>query len=182
MTSSGAPSRQKPWTVFVDRDGTLVVDQVRGVDIAKLQLRSGAKEALQLWKDAGWRIVGVTNNSGLARGLYSEAQMHAFHRAIEAQTGVKLDAWYFCPHLPDAGCACRKPKTGMFDAAIRDLGIDPKRCFMVGDTTGDMGAGAAIGAKTIFIPAALDKTAPADFIGADLFDAARWSLAVASKA
>lgn len=164
------------WTVFIDRDGTLVVDQVHGVDIARLELRPGAKEAMRLWKEAGWRVVGVTNNSGLARGKYTEAQMHAFHRAIEEALGGKLDAWYFCPHLPDAACACRKPKTGMFDAAIRDHGIDAKRSFMVGDTAGDMGAGAAIGARTIYVASTSAPLPAADHVAPDLAEAARWSL------
>src|SRR5687767_14851933 len=101
MSLNATSSRQKPgstWTVFVDRDGTLNVDQVHGVDVARLELRPGAREAIRLWNDAGWRVVVVTNNSGIGRGKYTEAQMHAFHRALAERLGGRIDAWYFCPH------------------------------------------------------------------------------------
>jgi D-glycero-D-manno-heptose 1,7-bisphosphate phosphatase len=169
------------WTVFIDRDGTLVVDQGHGVDLARLELRPSAKEAIGLWKQAGWRIIGVTNNSGLARGKYTQAQMHAFHRAIEVALGTTLDAWYFCPHMPEAGCACRKPKTGMFEAAMHDHDIDAKRAFMIGDTASDMGAGAAIGARTVYVPSTSEPHPEADFVAHDLKEAARWTLALAAE-
>lgn len=168
-------SPESGWTVFIDRDGTLVVDQVHGVDVARLELRPGAAEAMRAWRAAGWRVVGVTNNSGLARGKYTEAQMHAFHRAIEERIG-KLDAWYFCPHMPEAGCACRKPLLGMFEQAIRDHGIDPRRSFMVGDTAADMGAGANLGARTVFVPSHPGDVPPASFVAKDLAAAAAWTL------
>lgn len=164
------------WTIFLDRDGTLVEDQVHGVDIAKLRLRPGAKEAIAMWRAAGWRVVGITNNSGIARGRYSEAQMHAFHRAIEDALGASFDGWYFCPHLPDAGCACRKPRTKLLEDAIRDLRLDPARSFMIGDSEGDVQAGAAVGARTVFVPAKPGATAKADHVAADLLQAARWTL------
>lgn len=166
------------WTVFLDRDGTLNVDQIHGVDIAKLELRPGVRDGLAMWNAAGWRIVVVTNQSGIARGKYTEAQMHAFHRALAESAAARIDAFYFCPHLPDAGCACRKPATGMFDAAIRELGVDPARAFMVGDTEADMAAGAAIGARTVFIPSKPGPAPRADRVAVDLADAARWTLEV----
>ena len=163
-------------TIFIDRDGTLVVDQVHGVDVARLELRPGAKDALRMWRAAGWRIVGITNNSGIARGKYTEAQMHAFHRAIEDALGSRLDGWYFCPHMPDAGCACRKPRTAMFEAAIRDHAIDPKRSFMIGDTEADAQGGAAIGARTVHVPSKPGPAPKADHVAPDLAEAARWTL------
>ena len=167
------------WTVFVDRDGTLNVDQVHAVDVARLELRPGAREALRLWSGAGWRVVVVTNQSGIARGKYAEADMHAFHRALEERLGGGVDAFYFCPHLPDAGCACRKPRTGMLDAAIADLGIDPGRSFMVGDTEADMQAGAAVGARTVYVPSKDGVPPRADHVARDLREAAEWTLAQA---
>lgn len=169
------------WTVFVDRDGTLNVDQVHGVDIAKLELRPGAQEAIALWNASGWRVIVVTNQSGLARGKYTEAQMHAFHRALEERLGGSVDAFYFCPHLPDAGCACRKPGTALFEAAIRERGVDPRRAFMVGDTEADMQAGAAIGARTVFVPSKGGAAPKADHVARDLAEAARWTLAQARR-
>lgn len=162
------------WTVFVDRDGTLNVDQVHGVDIDRLELRPGAREAMRAWRDRGWRIVMITNQSGIARGKYTEAQMHAFHRALEERLGARFDAIYFCPHMPDAGCACRKPRTGMLDAAIRDLGIDTSRAFLVGDGEADMEAGAAVGARTVFVASKPGAVPKADHVARDLDEAAKW--------
>lgn len=174
MTAGASPGR---WTVFIDRDGTLVIDQVHNVDVSRLTLRPGAVEAIRLWREAGWRIVGVTNNSGIARGKYTEDEMRAFHRAIEERLGAgPLDGWYFCPHMPEAGCACRKPLTGMFERAIRELGIDPRRSFMVGDTAADVGAGAAIGARTVFIASHEGVAPAATFVAGDLAEAAGWTL------
>ncbi|HUR69004.1 MAG TPA: HAD family hydrolase [Candidatus Thermoplasmatota archaeon] len=165
------------WTVFIDRDGTLNVDQVHNVDVARLTLRPGAQEALALWNAQGWRVVVVTNNSGIARGKYTEPDMHAFHAALEAGLGGRIDAFYFCPHMPDAGCGCRKPETGMFDAAISDLGIDPRRSFMIGDTAADMEAGRRIGARSIYVAAKEGAPAPpADHVARDLREAAEWTL------
>lgn len=170
------------WTVFLDRDGTLNVDQVRGVDIAKLELMPGAREALALWKAAGWKLIVITNQTGLARGLYTRAQMDAFHLALEERLGVRMDGFYVCPHAADAGCACRKPRTGLFEAAIREQGIDPRRSFTIGDKPWDIEAGTAAGTRTVFVPSEARAAPPADHVARDLADAARWTLAVARAA
>ncbi len=172
-------SQQKP-TVFVDRDGTLNVDQVRQVDVAKLVLMPGAAEAIRLWNSAGWRVVVVTNQSGLGRGLYTEADMHAFHRALVERLGGGVEAFYWCPHLPDAGCACRKPGTALFERAAKERGIDLRASFVVGDSWMDVGAGQAIGARTVLVPSKADALAACakapDHVARDLADAARWTL------
>jgi len=176
--------------IFVDRDGTLNVDQVRGVDVAKLQLMPHAAEAMRAWRDAGWRIVVVSNQSGLGRGLYTEAQMHAFHRALEARLGVAPDAYDWCPHLPDAGCACRKPGTQMFDRTAARLGVDLHESIVVGDSWRDVLAGQRAGARaTVLVPspgrdddaearAAVGEPPKPSYVARDLLDAARWTLRV----
>src|SRR5207244_6593720 len=117
-------------TVFVDRDDTLVVDQVRAVEVAHLKLMPGAREAVASWRDAGWRVVLFTNNAGIGRSLYTEADMVRYHQAIEAALGSRFDAVLFCPHLPDAGCDCRKPRTGLLERfASRD---ELRSSFVVG--------------------------------------------------
>lgn len=179
-------------TVFVDRDGTLNVDQVRRVDIAKLEVMPGAAEALRLWNDAGWRVLVITNQSGLARGFYTEADMHAFHRALLARLGGHVDGFYWCPHMPDAGCACRKPGTALLERAAKEHGVDLRRSFMVGDSWMDVGAGAAVGARTVLVPhagrdfdaeclAGLGRVVRPDHIARDLAAAARWMLAAGDE-
>jgi len=177
-------------TVFIDRDGTLNVDQVHGVDISKLQLPPRAAEAMRLWREAGWRIIVVSNQSGIARGLYSEADMHAFHRALETRLGVTPDAYYWCPHLPDAGCACRKPGTLLYERAAQEHGIDLATSFVVGDSWRDVLAGKRFGARgTVLVPSpgrddaqearkATGEVPGPDLVASDLLEAATWTLAL----
>ena len=175
-------------TVFVDRDGTLCEDQVHGVDAAKLRLRPGAREAIALWKAAGWRVVMVTNQSGIGRGLYDEAAMRRFHDALADELGAPFDGVYHCPHLPDAGCACRKPKAGMMQRAAHEMGVDLSTSFVVGDSWRDVAAGQAAGCWTVQVPSrgdadaqeareSLGRVPTPDFVARDLAEAARWSLA-----
>lgn len=167
-------------TIFVDRDGTLNVDQVRRVDVDKLALMPGAAEAIRLWNAAGWPVVVVTNQSGIGRGFYTEEDMHAFHRALAERLGGRIEAFYWCPHLPDARCACRKPGTALFERAAQERGIDLKASFVVGDSWMDVGAGRAIGARTVLVPSKPDALAacaePPDHVARDLAEAARWTL------
>jgi D-glycero-D-manno-heptose 1,7-bisphosphate phosphatase len=181
-------------TLFVDRDGTLNVDQVHAVDVGRLQLTPGAADAMRLWRDAGWRLVVVSNQSGLARGSFSEADLRAFHRALAERLGVEPDAWYWCPHLPTAGCACRKPGTLLFERAMRDLSIRAADAYVVGDSWRDVLAGQRIGARgTVRVPApgrddagearaALGAVPTPSFEARDLLDAARWTLRDAERA
>ncbi|HEX2022851.1 MAG TPA: HAD family hydrolase [Candidatus Thermoplasmatota archaeon] len=168
-----------PPAVFLDRDGTLHVDMVRSVDLARLQLTPGAAEAMRLWREAGWRIVLVTNQSGIGRGLYTVADMERFHEELQARLGARFDAVYFCPHLPEDGCACRKPKPGMLLQAMRERAIDPARAVFVGDAASDVQAAKAAGVRSVAVappgsPAAL---AGPDHVAPDLAEAARWTLA-----
>jgi len=177
--SADTSSQQRP-TVFVDRDGTLNVDQVHGVSIEGLELRPGAAQAMRAWRDAGWRIVVITNQSGIARGKYTELEMHRFHEALQASLGVTFDALYFCPHLPDAGCACRKPAPGMLLQAAREHGIDLRASFMVGDSWLDVEAAEAVGARSVLVPSKPDtlskRAKRPDHVAEDLAAAAEWML------
>ena len=100
------------------------------------------------------RVVVVTNQSGIARGMYGEPEMHSVHakiRELLAPSGADFDAIYFCPHPPAAECCCRKPKPGMLLKAVEDLGIDPAISFMVGDRAGDIEAGISAGCKATYL-------------------------------
>jgi D-glycero-D-manno-heptose 1,7-bisphosphate phosphatase len=129
--------------VYLDRDGTLVVERHYLADPDDLQLVPGTAPALAALKQAGYALVVVTNQSGIARGLYTEADYEAVARrfeAILAEERVELDGSYHCPHHPDVTgvCACRKPSTGMYLQAARDLDLDPERSWYVGDKTTDV--------------------------------------------
>ena len=174
--------------VFVDRDGTLNVDQVRRVDVDKLVLMPGAAEAIHLWKKADLPVIVVTNQSGIERGLYTEDAMRAFHRALEEKLGGGIEAFYHCPHAPETRCACRKPGHALLTRAAAERGIDLARSFMVGDTWRDVVAGNAVGARTVLVPhpgddydaeclAGIGRVVQPDHVARDLAAAARWVLA-----
>ena len=138
---------------FLDRDGVLNVDHGYAFRPDQLQWIAGAPQAVRMLNEAGFTVIVVTNQSGIARGLYDEAAMHQFHAhmqdALRAQ-GAHIDAFYFCPHHPDGTikalavrCDCRKPGTGMFEQAASEWPIDLARSFMIGDKDSDMAAAAA---------------------------------------
>jgi D-glycero-D-manno-heptose 1,7-bisphosphate phosphatase len=113
-----------------------------------------AAEAIRRLNQAGVPVVVVTNQSGVARGYFPESLLHDVHERMKrelAQAGAHLDAVYYCPHGNSDACDCRKPKPGMLHRAARELGIDLKRSFVVGDRYGDMELAFNAGAKAIFV-------------------------------
>ena len=110
-------------------------------DPSRVALFAGAVEGLRTFREAGWRLIVVSNQSGLARGYFTREQLSAVtNRLAEllAVGGVGLDAIYYCPHGPDEGCDCRKPRLGMIVAACRDFAIDLPKSWMVGDKAADL--------------------------------------------
>ncbi|MEU8665205.1 D-glycero-alpha-D-manno-heptose-1,7-bisphosphate 7-phosphatase, partial [Actinoplanes philippinensis] len=149
--------------VLFDRDGTLVVDVPYNGDPALVRPMPGAREALDRLRAAGLRLGVVTNQSGLARGRFTAAQMAAVNRRVEELLGP-FDDWQICPHDDTAGCACRKPAPGMVIAAADALGVAPGRCAVVGDIGRDMEAALAAGATGILVPTGV--TLPAEVAAA----------------
>ena len=137
--------------VLFDRDGTLVVDVPYNGDPARVELVPGAREALDRLRAAGVRIGVVTNQSGIAKGLFTEAEMTAVHARVEELLG-QFDTWQVCPHDDAAGCRCRKPGPGLVIDAAAALGTTPERCVVVGDIGRDMAAAGAAGAAGILVP------------------------------
>lgn len=139
---------------FLDRDGVINEEVHYLHEPEKTVLIPGVAEALNKIHEHGYLAVIVTNQSGIARGMYGEPEMHSVHAKIKellATDGADFDAVYFCPHPPTAECSCRKPKPGMLLQAAKDLGIDPARSFMVGDRAGDMEAGQQAGCKATYL-------------------------------
>ncbi len=137
--------------VLLDRDGTLVEDVPYNSDPDKVRPVPGARVALDRLRAAGLKLAVVTNQSGLARGLFTERQLHRVHRRIEALLGP-FDCWQVCPHDDGDGCACRKPRPGLVHAAARALGTVPTRCALIGDIGRDVTAALAAGATGILVP------------------------------
>ena len=142
--------------VFLDRDGTIIVEREYLADPAGVELVPGAARAMKQLRDAGFLLVIVTNQSGIARGLYSEADFHAVQVRLEQilrDHGVTIDATYFCPHHPDFSgpCECRKPEPGMYRRAERELGADLARSFYVGDRNKDVEPATTLGGTGILV-------------------------------
>lgn len=143
--------------VFLDKDGTLLVDVPYNADPALVRWQPGACEALASLQQAGYALVVVSNQSGLARGRFSAAQFERLRasiaRRLSAEAGVRLTDFVFCPHAPRAdgspACVCRKPQPLMLRHAAAEHGLDLKRSWMVGDTLDDVEAGRRAGCRTI---------------------------------
>jgi D-glycero-D-manno-heptose 1,7-bisphosphate phosphatase len=162
--------------VFVDRDGTVIEDPGYLSDPESVRLVPGAADALRELGDRGFRLVVVSNQSGIARRLISEEQAAAVHERFVAELarrGVRLDGVRYCPHAPDAGCACRKPLPGLLVEAAEELGVDLARSFMVGDKQSDVEAGRRAGCRTILLAPDGDGVAVSDHVARDWSDVAR---------
>lgn len=158
MTDDGGGGTRRG-AVFFDRDGVLNLDagfvhrpdQVRWVE--------GAARAVRRANAAGLLAFVVTNQSGVARGLYGEDDVRALHRWMAAELareGARIDDWRFCPHHPDVGpaCRCRKPLPGMLEELIAAHGVDPALSLMIGDRESDMQAAAAAGVRGVLFTGA----------------------------
>jgi len=138
--------------VFFDRDGTLMRDENYCGDPALVSVYPGVPDALRKLKAAGFAIVIVSNQSGIGRGLITEAQYGAVQAEFLRQAGADLiDASYFCPDPPGAGSTRRKPEPGMVLEAARDLGLDMARSWLVGDKRSDIECGRRAGTRTILV-------------------------------
>lgn len=142
--------------VFLDRDGTVNVEKNYLHKIADWQWIDGAEDAIKRLKDAGYLVVIVSNQAGIARGMYSAEDVNLLHEFVNAELekiGAKIDAFYFCPHHPEitGECDCRKPSPRMLLQATRDLGIDPTKSWMVGDKKIDVEAGIAANVLPIMV-------------------------------
>ncbi len=177
--------------VFLDRDGVLIEDAHYVGSPDRVCLIPGAAEAVAGLNRAGWAVVVVTNQAGVAKGYFTAAAVEAVHEFLAEQLagyGARVDGFYYCPHHPEGEvtayrtrCACRKPEPGMIRAAAADLGLDPARSWMVGDRATDLEAGAAAGCRTVLVRtgygAGVDATAldrarlNLELVAADLADA-----------
>jgi histidinol-phosphate phosphatase family protein len=140
--------------LFVDRDGTLNPDLHYLKDAERLELFRGVGHALRVAREHGELIVCVTNQSGVERGFYTVEDVERIHRRLNERLGqarARVDAFYFCPHVPERGCACRKPGTELFERAGRELSLDLGASAVVGDRAIDIQAGQRLGLLTALV-------------------------------
>jgi D-glycero-D-manno-heptose 1,7-bisphosphate phosphatase len=168
--------------IFLDRDGTLIVDTGYCSNPADVKLIGGVQELLHQLKEAGFKLVIVTNQSGIGRGYFGEREFWAVQKEFERQVGDNLiDATYFCPDTPENASERRKPNPGMLLEAANDLGIDLTESYMIGDKVTDTEAGVRAGVKASILvsPGAPKKLSAsgAAFVVRDLRAAAQIILA-----
>lgn len=160
--------------VFLDRDGTLVEDREYAHALSDYAPLPGAYDAVRELRAAGFGAAVVTNQSGIGRGLFSEADFARFQAHLLADFaahGAELDASYHCPHTPEAGCDCRKPRPGLVLRAQRELAIDLPGSWVIGDRESDVALAASVGCRAVRIGggARADRVA----VARDLLEAVR---------
>jgi D-glycero-D-manno-heptose 1,7-bisphosphate phosphatase len=168
MTST----RGKSPAVFIDRDGTIMHDADYCSDPKQVQIFDCAPAALRRLKNAGYKIIVITNQSGIGRGFFSEKQYRAVEAEVSRQLGGGLiDATYFCPDAPGRPSKCRKPAPGMVLEAARDHNVDLSRSFLIGDKEIDAECAHNAGARAIRVRTGFDKMTDgscADWVAEDL--------------
>ena len=160
-------SMTKP-AVFLDRDGTLLEEAGYLDRLERLVFFPYTIDAVRLLNGAGFKVVVVTNQAGIARGIFKESFVAEAHRHVAdrlAAGGARVDGFYYCPHHPEAvveefrrDCDCRKPKPGMLTRAAADLDLALDRSFVVGDRWHDLEAGQRVGARTLLVRTGYGRT------------------------
>ncbi len=175
--------------VFLDRDGTVVVERGYISDPDDIELEAGAAEAIRSLREAGWKVFIVSNQAAVAKGLITEDDLLRINLrmvALLSEKGAAVDGIYCCPHHPEGAvpeytveCECRKPKPGLLEQAAWEHGLDLSRCVAVGDSRRDIEAGRAAGTATVLVmtgrgAAAAAESHGADYVARDIGDAAAW--------
>jgi D-glycero-D-manno-heptose 1,7-bisphosphate phosphatase len=184
------------WAVFLDRDGVICTEEGYISEPGQLRLIPGSADAIRLFNENGIAAIVVTNQSGVARGFFTEETVAAVNRAMHErleEQGAYLDAVYYCPHHPDGVvekyrrvCDCRKPATGLLRQAADECNLDLKRSYLVGDKLSDIECAVRSGLKGILVLTGygaeeckfIDRTSGVhpSCLAADLLEAARWIL------
>lgn len=174
------PGEGKRPVVFLDRDGVLVEERGYTTALKELSIFPYSAECIRQMHEKGYYAIVVTNQSGIARGMFSEEALQKMNCYLMDATGV--DAVYYCPHHPDGKidfykkvCECRKPEIGLFKKACQDFPINMEKSFMVGDRADDVLAGQRAGVRTVLLESGygttrLEKPVTADYILDDLRD------------
>ena len=152
MKKTATPRR----LALIDRDGTIIIDKVYLRDPDGIEFAPGAIDGLRLLRDAGFVLVLITNQSGIARGYFDAATLERIYERLQsmlAAEDLQLEAIYFCPHGPDDGCDCRKPAPGLVREAMRDLRVRPDEAVVIGDSDADIGAADAAGVPSVRVAA-----------------------------
>jgi D,D-heptose 1,7-bisphosphate phosphatase len=175
--------KSKTKAVFLDRDGTLLRERGYLSRPKNFHFYKSVFPALRLLQKNGYKLVIITNQSGIGRGYFSETQLKRVHDALRLslrKKGVRIDRIYYCPHVPNAGCACRKPRPGMIQKAKRDLNIDLSSSYLIGDQTRDIQLAQNVRVKGILVLTGFGRSARREAakhstkVATNLMTAGRW--------
>lgn len=145
---------RKKQAIFLDRDGTIMVDVGYPNRAEQVELLPGVADALKTFRDHGYMIIVVSNQSGVGRGYMTPDDVSIVHQrllSLLSESGVSLDEAYYCPHAPEENCDCRKPSPAMIFDAAKKFDIDLSRSFMIGDREVDIETGKRAGCKTVHL-------------------------------
>ena len=173
--------------VFIDRDGTINVNVGYLDNPDDFQMYPGVAEGIKLLQENGFKIIIITNQSGIARGYFTVETLKRIHERMLKEfydKGVTIDAIYYCPHHPDEGCGCRKPNTDLFEKAVKEHNIDITRSYVIGDRMLDIEAGHRMGLKTVLVPEKKEKVEKEmkkskikpDYLCNDFYSGVKWIL------
>ncbi len=171
--------------VFIDRDDTINRDVPYCRRVEDFELLPTVGTGISWLNREGFKVVVITNQSGIARGYFTEEVLGKIHRKMVddlAKYGARVDAIYYCPHHPDENCECRKPKPKLAYQAIKDLQIDPKRSYVIGDRLMDVELARTLGCKSVMVPSMpgraelKDSKILPDYICFDFESAVRWTI------
>ena len=164
--------------IFLDRDGTIIIDKVYLNDVAGVEYLPGAFESLKKMQEAGYLLLIATNQSGIARGIVQLENLHAIHDKINQDClnlGIKIDGFYYAPYSVESNHEMRKPNPGMLLTGAKEHQVDLTRSFMIGDRETDVEAGLSAGTKTILLSPKV-TVSKADFVCEDLVQATQFIL------
>lgn len=176
--------------VFLDRDGTIITERGYLKSPNKIRFYPTAIEGLKKLTQSGFKLIVITNQSGVGRGYFSEktlSQIHQRFKTLLLQHKVKISAIYYCPHLPTDACSCRKPKTKLVDLASKEHHINLSKSYMVGDQIRDVELGFNMGGKSVLVLTGGGKQSRKNFkkshphVSKNLFSASEWIIKDARK-
>jgi histidinol-phosphate phosphatase family protein len=171
--------------VFLDRDGTIAKDVPYCRRVEDFEILPRVPDAIRLLNHAGYKVVVITNQSGIARGYFTQEILSAIHEKMTAELkkhGAFIDAIYVCPHHPDEGCQCRKPSPTLLTRAATDISLALDRSYMIGNDPKDVGAGRAAGCRTVWLTTNRNHQGDdspvvlCNHTATDLFEATQWLL------
>ncbi len=164
--------------VFLDRDGTIIKDVNYLSKIEDIEILPYVKEGLELLNKCGYKLIVVSNQSGVGRGYFTKDFVYETHAVLNYMLEGLIEKFYFCPHTPEDNCLCRKPKTGMIDEAVKRFRINKKLSYVVGDKESDVELGINAGITPILVTTGygsdIKEKTKAEAVFNNLYEVAKW--------